>query len=88
VFTQCTFGDVSALRIENSLLGGGDFAIYGPLSDPCSNGGGTEIITGNRFTTLYYPLSGQYGVAVDLPSSVTWSGNYWDATLRSIPNPS
>lgn len=88
VFTQCTFGDVSALTIENSLLGGGDYVIYGPLSDPCSNGGGAEAITGNRITTRYFPQGGQYGVAVDLSHDVTWSNNYWDTTLKQIPKAS
>jgi hypothetical protein len=88
VFTQCTFGDVTALTIQNSLLAGGDYAIYGPLSDPCSNGGGTESITGNRFSTTYFPKGGQYGVAIDLAKSVVWSNNYWDTTLKQIPKPS
>ncbi len=87
VFTQCTFGDVTALTIENSLLAGGDYAIYGPLSDSCGNGGGTESVTGNRFSQIYYPDSGQYGVAIYFPSDTTWSNNYWDATLQQIPDP-
>ena len=81
VFTQCTFGSVTSLDIEDNLAGGGDFVFYGPLSDACSNGGGTEIVKNNRITRLYYPTGGQYGVGVYFPNNVTWSGNYWDDTL-------
>ena len=87
VFTQCTFGDVASLDIENNLAGGGDYAFYGPLSDPCSNGGGTETVKNNRLTRLYYPKGGQYGVGVYFTKDVTWSGNYWDDTLQAIPRP-
>ena len=87
VFTQCTFGDVTSLDIEDNLAGGGDYAFYGPLSDPCSNAGGTETVKNNRITRLYYPKGGQYGVGVYFTHDVTWSGNYWDDTLQAIPRP-
>jgi hypothetical protein len=34
----------------------------------------------------YYPRGGYYGVAGDFNQSVTtWSGNYWDDNLQSVP---
>jgi hypothetical protein len=87
VFTQCTFGDVSKLTIANSLLGGGDFAVYGPTSDPCGPGTGAESVTNNRFTRLYYPDGGQYGAAAYFPSNTTWTGNVWDDTNATVSAP-
>jgi hypothetical protein len=87
VFTQCTFGDVAKLTIADSLLGGGDFAIYGPTSDPCGSGTGPESVTNNRFTRLYYPNSGQYGAAAYFPNNTTWTGNVWDDTNAAVSGP-
>ena len=81
VFTQCTFGDVSTLTIENSLLAGGGYVLYGPTSDSCGSGTGAESVTNNRFSTLYFANGGQYGLDAYFPSDTTWSGNIWDNSL-------
>jgi hypothetical protein len=79
---------VANKTIENNLLAGGGYTIYGGTSpgNPTSH----IAIEGNRFGQQYYPLSGQYGpVAYFAPSGAgnTWSGNFWDTTAKAIPSP-
>ena len=81
VFTQCTFGPVTSLDIEDNLAGGGGLRLLRPAVRPVLERGGTEIVKNNRITRLYYATGGQYGVGVYFPNNVTWSGNYWDDTL-------
>ena len=83
VFTQCTFGDVSSLTIENSLVAGGGYVLYGPTSDSCGSGTGPESVTDNRFSRIYFPDGGQYGIDAYFPKGTTWSGNVWDDTLAA-----
>jgi hypothetical protein len=84
IFTQCYAGNVSSLTIQNNLMEGGTYVVYGPLSDSCSDGGGTEVVTGNRFARSIdggkglLPNGGTYNLGVYFNNSVNWSGNYWD----------
>lgn len=71
--------------IENNLLAGGGYSIYGgnALNASTSN----IVIKDNRFSDIYYSQSGQYGYVDEFdpagPGNV-WSGNIWDATGGSV----
>ncbi len=82
----CTNGD-GAITIEDSLLGGGAYAIYGGDGSDGSVHTGPETITNNRFTRLYFPTCGQFGLDAYVPSDVVWSGNVWDDTGQAITGP-
>jgi Right handed beta helix region len=79
---------VANKTIENNLLAGGGYTIYGGTSpgNPTSN----IVIEGNRFGQLYYPKGGQWGPgAYFAPSGKgnVWSGNFWDTTGKAIASP-
>ncbi len=79
---------VANKTVENNLLAGGGYSIYGGTSpgNPTSH----IAIEGNRFGQQYYPHGGQYGpVAYFAPTGTgnTWSGNFWDTTAKAIPSP-
>ncbi len=70
--------------IEDSILAGGDYCLYGGGENPAHTG--PETIIGNRFSRLYSAACGQFGTHAHFPSSgVTWSGNVWDDTSQSVP---
>jgi hypothetical protein len=76
------FGVEANVVINDNLLAGGGYAIYGG-----QNSGGPQAynirITNNRFSTIYYPQCGYYGYIAAFDSSApgnTWSGNVWDTT--------
>jgi hypothetical protein len=91
VFASTDFGNQTTLTITNNLLAGGGYTLYGGTS--CTTGGcgavkGPVTVTGNRFSNKYYPESGYYGIGAYFDSTVTtWSGNVWDDTLKSVPEP-
>jgi hypothetical protein len=70
--------------VENSLLAGGDYCIYGGGESPAHTG--AETITGNRFSRLYFSTCGQFGTSAHFPagSNVTWTGNVWDDTGKPV----
>ncbi len=92
VFASNDFGDQDTLTITNNLLAGGGYTLYGGAScttGECGTVNGPVTVTGNRFSNKYYPESGYYGVGAYFKTAVTtWSGNFWDATLKSVPEPS
>lgn len=68
------------IRIEDNLLGGGAFTVYGGYEagrDTLSKVSDV-VITGNRITTSIHARGGAYGpfTSVDSPA-VTMSGNVW-----------
>jgi len=69
---------VANKTIEDNLLAGGGYVIYGGAS--LGNSTSNIVIEENQFSRLYFPQSGQYGPAVyfDLngPGNV-WSYNIW-----------
>jgi hypothetical protein len=82
------FGVVAHVTIDDNLLAGGAYTIYG--------GEGTKgqpsqiVITKNRISARYFPLGGQWGpVAYFNPHARgdVWSGNVWDSTDRLLPAP-
>ncbi len=91
VFASTDFGNQTTLTITNNLLAGGGYTLYGGTS--CTTGGcgavkGPVTVTGNRFSNKYYPGGGYYGIGAYFNNAVTtWSGNVWDNSLKSVPQP-
>lgn len=77
-------GSNGVVDVENSLLAGGDYCIYGGQGNAGTNHTGAETITGNRFARTFYSTCGQYGPDAYLSGNVTWSGNVWDDTNTAI----
>ena len=76
------FGVEANVVINNNLVAGGGYAIYGG-----QNPGGPRAynirITNNRFSTIYYPQCGSFGYIAAFDASGpgnVWSGNVWDNT--------
>jgi len=80
------FGVEANVVINNNLLAGGGYVVYGG-----QNPGGPQAhniqITNNRFSTIYYPQSGYYGYITafdpNAPGNV-WSGNVWDKNNKTL----
>jgi hypothetical protein len=72
------FGQVRNVTIEDNLLAGGDYALYGGLSgnEGASSTPGVTI-TGNKFSTIYFPAGGTFGPDAHVWSGDVWSGNTW-----------
>jgi hypothetical protein len=81
------FGAQFNCLIENNLIAGGGYALYGganPGGAPTSN----IRVIGNRFARIYSKNSGYYGPFVYFAaggSGNTWSGNVWDDTGKPLP---
>lgn len=78
-YTHCT--------VDDNLIAGGAFAIYGGQDSAQPGSGAYVVITNNRFSTLYYSLCGQLGYAVHYAGNLAgdvWSGNIWDNNDQSI----
>jgi hypothetical protein len=77
------FGTPANSVIENNLLAGGGYSVYGGTSRS------TNIrIINNRFSNLFFPKGGYYGVETALNRSGSgnhWSGNIWDDTGAPTP---
>ena len=82
------FGVVANVTIDDNLLAGGGYSIYGG-----EGGKGRPshiVVTGNRISTKFFPRGGYWGPAVDFDARApgdTWSGNVWDSTGRPVPAP-
>jgi hypothetical protein len=88
VFAKNDFGDINTVVIQNSLLAGGGYTLYGGLSGNNGNVNGPVTVANNRFSRLYFPKSGYYGIdAYFDPAITTWTGNIWDDTLAPISGP-
>jgi hypothetical protein len=72
------FGTPANSVIDNNLLAGGGYSVYGGVA------GSTNIkVTNNRFSKIFFPKGGYWGVETALNRSGTgnlWSGNIWDDT--------
>jgi hypothetical protein len=80
------FGVEANVVINNNLLAGGGYVIYGGQND-----GGPQAynirITNNRFATIYYPQSGYYGYITAFNPSApgnVWSGNVLDTNNKPL----
>ena len=82
------FGVVANVTIDDNLLAGGGYALYGGEG---SKGRPSHIVvTGNRISTKFFRRGGYWGPAVDFAARApgdAWSGNVWDSTGRPVPAP-
>jgi hypothetical protein len=81
-------GPVMNKIIEDNLLAGGGYPIYGGTAFGHATSG--ILIENNRFAQAFYPKGGQFGpVAYFNPSGKgnVWSGNAWIRTGQAIPAP-
>ena len=82
------FGVVANVTIDDNLLAGGGYSIYGGEG---SKGRPSHIVvTGNRISTKFFRHGGYWGPAVDFAARApgdAWSGNVWDSTGRPVPAP-
>ena len=82
------FGVVANVSVDDNLLAGGGYTIYG--GEGSKGQPSHVVITDNRISTKFFRLGGQWGPAVyfspHAPGDV-WSGNVWDGTGRPIPTP-
>jgi hypothetical protein len=79
---------VSNKTVENNLLGGGGFAIYG--GDSLGNTTSNIVIKNNTFSQAFFPESGQYGPVGYFNLQGTgnaWTGNVWGGNGQTIPAP-
>jgi hypothetical protein len=84
-----TSGAQANRLIDNNILAGGNYVLYGGF-----NSGGLHTsnirVTNNRFSRFFQPNGGVFGpVAHWDPAGAdnVWSGNFWDNTLATIPEP-
>ena len=71
--------DMRNISIDNNLVGGGRFTIYGGYNsnvDDVSKVSNIHI-TNNKFTTQFYSTSGEFGPLTSVDSPVVLSGNLW-----------
>lgn len=82
------FGVVANVTIDDNLLAGGGYTIYGGEGD---KGRPSHIVVkGNRISTRFFRNGGYWGPAVDFDAGApgdAWSGNVWDSTGRPVPAP-
>jgi hypothetical protein len=91
IFASTDFGDQTTLTITDNLLAGGGYTLYGGTScttGECGAVKGPVTVTGNRFSDKYYPESGYYGIGAYFDNAATtWTGNYWDGSLKAVEKP-
>ena len=75
------FGPVQNVTIDNNLLNGGGYTIYGAYGDgkPYSSQTRNIVITNNHFGRKFFPNCAFYGPRV-YADNATWTGNVWDDT--------
>jgi hypothetical protein len=78
---------VANKTVEDNLLAGGGYTIYGGASRHNRISG--ILIEDNRFSQAFYANGGQYGPVAYLGHGAggVWSGNTWDTTGQTIPAP-
>jgi hypothetical protein len=82
------FGVVANVTIDDNLLAGGGYTIYG--GEGHQGQPSRIVITKNRISTKFFRRGGHWGPAAyfspHAPGDV-WAGNVWDGTGRLIPAP-
>ncbi len=83
VFLSTDFAPLGTVVVTNNLLAGGGYTLYGGAGG--TGGVGSETVTGNRFSRLYFSHGGEWGPDAYMPTgSYTWSGNVWDDTGQPV----
>jgi hypothetical protein len=79
----CAIGSLSFtdILIENNLMAGGSFALYGPQS---TTGDNVQIVD-NKFSTIFFETVGAFGPWTDATDEAAVSGNVIFETGESIP---
>jgi hypothetical protein len=74
-------GVVSNVLVKDNLMAGGAYTLY------CSEGGSAENqrVVNNRFSTLFYPTSGDFGPWVHCEDEAQVTGNVYYETGRPLP---
>lgn len=84
------FGQEGNRVIDDNLLAGGGYTIYGGQNPGKATAFNIKI-THNRISRIYFPDGGSYGPVTAFdpsgPNNV-WSANIWDDTGAAIPTPS
>jgi hypothetical protein len=86
--TNSIAGPVTNKTVENNLLAGGSYPIYGGTA--FSHATSNILIENNRFGQAFFPKSGQFGPVAYFDSTGAgnvWSGNVWDSTGATVPAP-
>jgi hypothetical protein len=81
-------GPVMNKIIEDNLLAGGGYPIYGGAAFGHTTSG--VLIENNRFARDFYPQSGQFGPVAYFDSHAAgnvWAGNSWTSSRHVIPAP-
>ena len=83
------FSPVQNVTIDNNLLNGGGYSLYGAAGDgkPFSSQTRNIVVTNNHFGRRFYPRSGFYGPVAYFDGGQAgsiWSGNVWDDTGAAV----
>jgi hypothetical protein len=88
------FGGIGKVTVENNLLAGGGYVMYGGTKNGSGNVSGPLLIKGNRIARGdqdshgYYRNGGELGLWAEFSKSTTKAcGNYWDDTLSRTESP-
>lgn len=78
------FGCEANRTIENNLLAGGGYTVYGGDGGYCTSH--DIVIRNNRFSRMYFPNSGYYGPLAHLDNGPgnAFTGNVWDDTGAAL----
>ena len=82
------FGVVANVTIDDNLLAGGGYAIYG--GEGSKGRPARIVIRNNRFSTIFFQHSGEWGPVMYFSAHASgdvWAGNIWDDTGHPIPAP-
>jgi hypothetical protein len=72
--------------VEDNLLGGGSYAIYGGATHGNTTSG--IVVKNNVFSQYYFPKSGKWGPVAYFDTAGVgnvWTGNTWDTTGATVP---
>jgi hypothetical protein len=73
-------GTSTTVDVENDLIGGGDYCIYGGGGSGSDFASNADTYLNNRFSRAIYSTCAQFGLSSYDTSTVTESGNIWDDT--------
>jgi hypothetical protein len=88
------FGGIAHVTVQDNLLAGGGYVMYGGAKNGTGNVTGPVLVRGNRIargnrdSRGYFPRGGEYGVWAEFNRAVTTScGNVWDDNSSPAPAP-
>ncbi len=89
------FGGIGKVTVEDNLLAGGGYVMYGGAKNGSGNVTGPILIRNNRIARGnhdshgYFPDGGDFGLWAEFSKSATKAcANYWDDDLSATPAPS